>query len=172
MGQTNYTINEQIRSMHEVTCPNCHSREFKILGLKGAMAKELGLGWLFGPIAHLVVNSESKQDYSLKPIGCKCKICRNKFEIHPPIAKPDEILDNPCVISFTRQSSFVGMAVSYGVWLNGVKVGTIDNGKTITFETSVRHNVVFVTDMYGVAFKDDYRFDAESGGAMEFQFKR
>jgi len=64
------------------------------------------------------------------------------------------------------------MAVSCGVWLNGVKVATIDNGKTITFETSVRHNVIFLTDQYGVAFKDDYRFEAKSGGTMEFQFKR
>jgi len=189
MGQTNYTINEygeikrdgdsfssakesEIRSMNQIACPNCHNRELKILGLKGALAKELALGWLFGAIAHLAVNSKSKNDRSLRPIRCKCKICRHKFEVLPSIAQPEEILSKPCVIRFTRLSSFNGMAVSCCVWLNGVKVANIDNGKTITFETFVRHNIIFVTNQYGVAFQGDYRFDAENNGTREIRFKR
>lgn len=158
--------------MHEVTCPNCHSKELKILGLKGARAKALGLGWLFGAIANLAMNSKSKKDFSMRPILCKCKTCRKKFETLPCIARTVEILDTPCVISFTRLSSFVGIAVSYDVWLNGVKMASIGNGKTITFETSVKHNVIFVTDQYGVAFKGDYRFEAENGSTREVRFNR
>lgn len=189
MGQINYTINEygeikrdgnslssakgsEIRSMNQIACPNCHSRELNILGLKGAMAKELGLGWMFGFVANLSMDSKSKNDFSLKPVLCKCNRCGNKFEAYPSPAQPEEILEAPCVIRFTRLSAFPGMAVSCGVWLNGIKVATVDNGKTVTFETSVRHNVIFVTDQYGVAFKGDYRFEAESGGAVEFRFKR
>lgn len=161
-----------IPSTHALTCPKCQHNDLKILGTKGSMAHGVTSSLLFGAIGNLVANSNSKDDYSVKPVQYKCNICGNKFVSLPIEAEPGEILETPCTISFTRLSSFVGMAVAQHIYLNGVKVDTVGNGKTVTFKTSVKHNTIFVTDQYGVAFKGDYKFVAESGGKKEIRFKR
>lgn len=166
MAQTNYP------STHELVCPKCKSNNLKILGTKGSKGTALGVGMAFGAIGNLVANSISKDDYTFQPVKYKCNSCGKKFDSLPLNAKPEEILDKPCTIKFTRLSSFVGMAVSQNVWLNGLKVGSIGNGKSITFQTFVKHNTVFVTDQYGVAFKGDYKFEAQSGGTEEIRFKK
>lgn len=117
-----------------------------------------------GPLGEVTVQVALKEFF--------CNICGNKFESLPLTAASEEILKTPCSIKFTRLSSFAGMAVVQCVWLNGVKVATVSNGKTVAIETSVRHNTLFVTDQYGVAFKGDYKFVAESGGRVEIRFKR
>ena len=166
----NQTVN--IPSTHALVCPKCQKSNLKILGTKGSKGAAIGIGVAFGAIGNLVANSGSKDDFSLKPIQYKCTACGNKFESFPLAAAPEEILETPCTVSFKRLSSFVGIAVAQNVWLNGVKVASVGNGKTVTFETSVKHNTVFVTDQYGVAFKGDYKFEAESGGSEEIRFKR
>ena len=88
------------------------------------------------------------------------------------MAADDELLSEPCVVEITRLSSFVGMAVSQQVYLNGVKVGNLKNGATLTFNTYTKENTVFVTDQYGVAFKGDYKFTAVPGGKEEIKFNR
>ena len=161
-----------IPSVHALTCPKCQHNDLRILGTKGSRARGLTSSLLFGAIGNLVANSNSKDDYSEKPIQYKCNICGNKFESLPLAAEPEEILETPCMISFTRLSSFVGMAVEQHIYLNGVKVDTVGNRKTVTFKTLVKHNTIFVTDQYGIAFKGDYKFVAESGGKVEIRFKR
>ena len=161
-----------IPSTHSLTCPKCQQKDFKILGTKGSITHGVTSALLFGAIGNLVANSNSKDDYSVKPVQYKCKNCGNKFVSLPLAAEPEEILDTPCTISFTRLSSFVGMAVAQHIYLNGVKVETVGNGKTVTFKTSVKHNTIFVTDQYGVAFEGDCKFVAESGGQKEIRFKR
>lgn len=165
-SQTNFP------STHELACPECKSNNLKILGTKGAKGTAVGVGMAFGAIGNLVANSISKNDYTIQPVKYKCNSCGKKFDSLPFNAKPEEILDKPCTITFKRLSSFVGMAVSQNVWLNGVKVGSIGNGKSITFQTFVKYNTVFVTDQYGVAFKDSYKFEAQSGGTEDIRFKK
>ena len=166
----NQTVN--IPSTYALACPNCQKKDLKIIGTKGSKGAAIGVSVAFGAIGNLVANSTSKDDFSLKPIQYKCSACGKKFESLPLAAEPEEILETPCTVSFTRLSSFVGIAVAQNVWLNGVKVATVSNGKTVIFETSAKHNTVFVTDQYGVAFKGDYKFEAQSGGSEEIRFKR
>ena len=159
-------------SLHLVKCPYCGQNDFKILGTKGSKGAAYGVGMAFGAIGNLVANSVNKDEYVLKPVNCKCNSCGKKFEIMPLTADDSEILQTPCTVNFTRLSSFVGMAVAQHVYLNGVKIGTVGNGKTITFQTFTKHNTIFVTDQYGVAFKGDYKFEAVEGGNVEVKFKR
>ena len=159
-------------STHSLVCPVCGNGDLRIMGTKKSSAGEIGAVMAFGAIANLTADMNSKNDYSQTPVWYKCKACRKKFASSPIEAAPEEILEKPCSVSFTRLSSFIGMAVSQQVWLNGVKVASVRNGKTVTFETSVRHNTIFVTDQYGVAFPGDYKFEAESGGSVEVRFKR
>lgn len=148
-------------SLHGFTCPYCGQNNFKVLGVNGAKSKAFFVTFFFGAIGSLVVNSKSKKDFSLKALRYKCNCCGKKFEAFPAEASPDEVLNTPCRISYTRKSSFVGCAVAQGVWLNGVKVASIGNGKTVVFETSVRNNVVFVTDQFDAVFKEkEYHFEA------------
>lgn len=159
-------------STNEIVCPKCNKNDLKILGTKGSKGAAVGVGMAFGAVGNLVASSMSKNDFTLQPIKYKCNSCGNKFESLPFNAKQEEILDEPCTVNFTRLSSFAGMAVAQNVWLNGVKVGSVGNGKSITFQTFLRYNTVFVTDQYGVAFKGDYKFEAQSGGTEDIRFKR
>jgi hypothetical protein len=90
----------------------------------------------------------------------------------PLEAAADEYLSAPCTINFERVSSFVGMAVVQIVYLNGVKIGPIKNGKTVSFATAVKYNTLYVTDQGGVAFKGNYRFEAQPGGTVNVRFNR
>ena len=159
-------------STRNITCPKCHNKDFRILGVKGAMSSSIFTQLFFGWIGNLVKSANSKSDTTLKPTQCKCNICGKKFEVYPVNAESDEILEKPCRITFTRLSCFAGSAVTQHIYLNGIKVASIGNGKTVTFETTVRHNTIFVTDHYGIAFKWDCKFEAESGGNKEISFKR
>lgn len=159
-------------SLYRLTCPKCGQNDLKVLGTKGAKGASVGIGMAFGAVGNLVASSMSKDEATLQPVQYQCKSCKNKFDSLPFNAELDEILDQPCTINFTRLSSFVGMAVVQGVWLNGVKIGTISNGKSMTFQTFTKHNTVYVTDQYGVVINGDYKFEAQSGGTQEIRFKR
>lgn len=159
-------------SLYKLTCPKCGQNNLKVLGTKGAKGASVGIGMAFGAVGNLVASSMSKDEAAVQPVKYQCLACKNKFDSLPLNAEPDEILDQPCNINFTRLSSFVGMAVVQGVWLNGVKVGTVGNGKSISFPTFTKHNTVFVTDQYGVVINGDYKFEAQSGGTQELKFKR
>ena len=166
------TAQKNFPSLHNLTCPKCGKNDFKVLGTKGAKGASIGVGMAFGALGNLIASSASRDEVSLQPIKYQCRSCKNKFDSLPCNAAPDEILSQPCVITFTRLSSFVGMAVLQSVWLNGVKVGSIGNGKTMTFQTFTKYNTIFITDQYGVVIKDAYHFEAQSGGQQKINFKR
>ncbi len=159
-------------SLHSAVCPHCQKNDFVVLGTKGAKGAAIGVGMAFGAIGNLVADSMNKDDATIKPLRCQCNACRKKFEILPLKATPEEILETPCTVNFTRLSSFVGMAVAQHIWLNGVKVGTVGNGKSISFPVHTKYNTLFVTDQYGVAFKGNYKFEAVSGGTVDVRFKK
>lgn len=154
-----------------IACPKCGSTNFEIKGT-GSAAASVGKQLLFGGIGNMVSSSKTKDDFELKPVKCKCKDCKENFESLPNEASEDEILEKPCKITFKRLSSFVGGALRQQVFLNGLKVGTVKNGSEITFETNTKTNVLFVTDVHGVAFKDRYDFIAENGGEEHVKFKK
>ncbi len=165
-------MQENFPSVYELACPKCADKDLKILGTKGSKGKALGIGMAFGAVGNLVASSMSKDDYTLQPVKYKCKACGKKFDALPLSAKPEELLDAPCTIHFTRLSCFAGMAVSQSVYLNGVKVASVGNGKSVEFQTFVKNNTIFVTDHNGVAFKGRYKFEAQSGGTEEIRFKK
>lgn len=172
--QVQNTHQTEYPSIYALACPkcSCKNNDFKILGTKGAKGAALGVGMAFGAIGNLVANSMSEDDYTYQPVKYQCVSCGHKFTSLPLVAEPEELLESPCTVNFTRLSCFAGMAVSQNVWLNGIKVGAVRNGKSITFQTFVKHNTVFVTDQYGVAFKGCYRFEAENGGTENISFKK
>ncbi|MCC8122172.1 MAG: hypothetical protein LIO58_01310 [Oscillospiraceae bacterium] len=159
-------------SLYNLKCPNCESNDFTIIGSAGSKGTAAGVSLAFGAVGAIVANAVTKDSTTLVPITCKCKSCKKKFDSLPLVAPPEEILSSPCKITFTRKSAFTGMAVSQTVWLNGIKVGSVGNGKTIEFQTLNKHNILFVTDQFGVALPGDYRFEASPGGTVTVDFKR
>ena len=164
------TVN--VPSTYYLKCPYCGAGNFRILGKKGALGASIGIGVAFGALGNIVTNAVTKDDYAYEPINYKCESCGQKFEAYPLAAQPDEILPAPCKVVFTRLSSFVGMWVSQSVWMNGIKMGPIKNGKTLEFDTYVKNNTLFVTDQYGVAFRGSYKFEAQPGACVTVRFKR
>lgn len=162
----------QTASMHQLNCPACGAKDFTIIGSKGAKGKSIGISAAFGAVGALAANAMAKDDYSIEPVGYKCKACKKKFESLPLTASPEELLEEPCQIVFERMSAFAGIAVSQTVWLNGVKVASVKNKQTVEFPTFVKHNTIFVTDQFGVAFKGHYTFEAQPGGKLSVKFKR
>ena len=159
-------------SLYALKCPKCGGQDLLPLGEKGAAAAAFGKQFAFGAIGNLVASSNAQKDAVTSPIQYKCKKCNNKFVSPPLQAGPDEMLSAPCTVNFTRLSSFVGMAIVHVVYLNGVKVSPVKNGKTVTFPTYLKYNTIFVTDPHGVAFRDIYRFEAQPGGVVNVKFNR
>ena len=162
----------QVPTFHHLRCPHCGGDHFRILGKKGAQAKAIGVGAAFGAIGAVVAASMSENEFDLAPINFKCLGCKKKFESLPHVATADEFLPAPCKIIFKRMNSFVGIAVSQAVWLNGIKISPIGNDQTIEFFTYIKDNTLFVTDQFGVAFKESYQFQAQPGGCVQVFFNR
>ena len=159
-------------SLFRLNCPRCGTYDYQVLGKKGAKGKAIGVGAMFGAVGDWVASSISENNFNLEPMNYKCKACGAKFESVPLLAQPDEILQAPCRIIFTRMSGIAGMGVAQSVWLNGVKVAAVGNGETKELVTYIRYNTLFVTDQYGVAFADVHKFEASAGGYIEVRFNR
>lgn len=163
-----------IASLKDLRYPTCGSDDILPIGKKGAAGGEIAAVFFGGTIANIAVSSRaSKQSVSAaEPLSYRCEACKNKFTSLPLEAADEDVLSVPCRINFTRQKSFVGAAVVQMVYLNGISCGPIKNGKTISFHTESRWNTLFVTDAYGVAFPDVYRFEAVPGGEVNVSFNR
>lgn len=155
-----------------LACPACGGNDLLITGQKGGTGKSIGVVLAFGAIGSMVAGSNAAKDTATYPIQYRCNACKNKFESGPLTATAEEILPAPATINFTRKGSMVGAAVPQIVYMNGMKMGPVKNGKTITFQTMVRYNTIFVTDQFGVAFKDSYRFEAQPGAEVQVDFNR
>lgn len=155
-------------------CPSCGGNDHEVLGLKGGLAKSVGVSLGFGALGNLVQGAMAEGDTSVQPVQYKCKGCKNKFVTGPLQADPEDVLDQPCTINLERVGSLVGAAVPQIVYWNGIKVGPVKNGKTLSFQTNNKYNTLFVTDHSGVAFKGNgtHRFVAQPGGVVNVKFKR
>jgi len=165
-------IGTPIPSLYALRCPSCGSDNYQVLGEKGAAAQSLGISLAFGGIGNMIASSSAAKNMETSPLQYKCGACGNKYVSAPLQAQPQEMLATPCTVNFQRVSSFAGSAIAQIVYLNGIKVGPVKNGKDITFPTYIRYNTIFVTDPHGVAFKDMYRFEAQPGGTVLVKFKR
>jgi hypothetical protein len=158
----------------DLKCPACTAVDFKTLGIKGFVGRQLAtivfgfLADIFFSIAEQAVIPRNTKD---KAIIYKCLKCGNKWAAFPVETIDSDYLNSPCEIHFTRESSIVGWARSQFVYLNGKKIGPVKNRKRISFTTKRKHNLIFVTDHLGRAF-DTRRFDGESGGSKSFNFNR
>lgn len=106
------------------------------------------------------------------PGGNQYKYCHKKFSSSLLAAQLEEMLSEPCTINFERMpvTGLFGFMVNHFVCLNGIKVNIVKNGKTLTFQTIIKNNTLFVTDPYGFAFDCDYNFEAHPGGSIEIKF--
>ncbi len=163
---------QEVATLKGLKCPNCQSDQLIVTGTKGALGKAAATGLAFGAVGNLVAGKNAAGNVATEPLQYKCGNCGTKFQSMPLSAPPQEILSSPCHVTFIRESSFVGAAVPQIVYLNGVKIGPVKNGKSLAFTTSNRYNVLFVTDQFGVAFKSDYRFEASPGGHITVRFNR
>ena len=163
-----------IATLKDLRCPKCGSDDILPVGKKGAAGSEIAAALLGGAIANLAVSSSASKQTAVaaEPLAYRCRACGNKFTSLPLEAADEDVLPSPCTINFTRKKSFVGAAVVQMVYLNGISCGPIKNGKTISFQTENRWNTLYVTDAYGVAFKDIYRFEAVPGGEVNVSFNR
>ena len=159
-------------SLYSLACPQCGNRSVIPTGKDGSTGTAIAKQLAFGAIGNIVTSSNAQYDLKTEPIKYKCKQCNNKFVCMPHAASPEELLSAPCLIRFQRISNVVGMAIVYVVYLNGVNMGAIKNGKTLEFYTYIRYNSIFVTDPHGVAFADMFRFEAMPGGIQDVRFNR
>ncbi len=161
-----------VASLKGLTCPSCGSPNLTVKGVKGSLGKAVATGSAFGAIGNLVAGSNAKKNTETQPLEYKCTGCGNKFVSPPLIAAPEDILPAPCTIIYERPSSILGAAVPQIPYLNGIKIGAVKNGRSMTFQTYNRYNMIFVTDQFGVAFPCDYKFEAQPGGTVTVRFNR
>lgn len=81
-----------------------------------------------------------------------------------------EQLPIPCTVSVTRGSSMVGAIMSCTALLNCREVGVLKNGKTITFTTNLKDNVLVINYDAGQSSKP-FSFTASAGGNLYIDFK-
>jgi len=159
-------------SVKEMKCPQCNNKVLTILGVKYSEGVSLATTIAFGAIGNIIAGKYAAKNKTTSPIQYKCDKCKNKF-ISPPLeASPEEILPEACKITFRRVGNFAGAWVPQMVYLNGIKIGAVKNGKMISFYTSVKSNTLFVTDQHGVAFKSYYNFEAQPGENRVIPFNR
>jgi len=125
---------------------------------------------LFGIIGNGIASSNLKNRKDDSPFVFKCESCDKKFEIGPCQAPEDERLATPCTITVTRPGNFVGAAVGQHTFLNGIRMGILKNGSSLTFKTDVKNNLLYFTDLSGTVYKSVRRFIAEPGGNLSFRF--
>lgn len=152
-------------------CPYCGSENISVKGAKGAMGKAAA-AMAFGAVGALVASSAASGEVEVCNMQYKCQSCGKSFESEPLTAPAEDVLCEPCSVTFIRESSMVGAAVAQVVYINGVRMGTVKNGQSIVFDVSNRYNTLFVTDATGVAFPDVMRFEAAPGTGVTFRFNR
>lgn len=162
----------QVATLKGLKCPHCGSEDVSVTGIKGALGTAVATDFLFGAVGQIAAGKNAAKNIETQPLQYQCSHCTKKFESLPLCAPPEEVLDRPCQVTFTREKSFVGAIVPQIVYLNGIKMGAVKNGESIQFATYSRYNVLFVTDQHGVAFKSVYPFEAHPGEEVAASFKR
>lgn len=142
-------------------CPHCGSTATSTRGASGATGRALLGGG--------VLDSLGMVSHDLR-IRFTCQDCGESFVAEDAQWDATELAE-PCSITVIRERAMLGGAMPLFVHLNGQEVGSVKNGGTLEFETSVRSNSLVVTDHDRAAVKHggDVMFEAESGGALTFR---
>jgi hypothetical protein len=162
---------KELRTNAVQRCPKCGSAEWRPLGLPGYMGRAFMVA-LFGIIGNGIASSSLRSRKDNDPFILKCEGCGGKWEASPSEAAEEEWIEFPCEIAINRPGGFVGAAVGQYVFLNGIRVGVLKNGGVLNFQTNVKHNILYCTDLSGAVFKDYRRFEAEPGENKSFSFNR
>jgi uncharacterized membrane protein YhaH (DUF805 family) len=160
----------QAATLSTLKCPQCDSGDYIPLGKKGAIGKAIATQLFVGGIGNIISARSHAQNISHEPLRYRCKQCKTYYLAEPSVAPPEEHLPEPCLITLQRTGNLVGAALPQVVYLNGVQIAPVKNGKTISFHTWVKENVLFLT-VQAVAFPD-VRFTAEPGGSTVIFFNR
>ena len=159
----------------------CGSSQIEIVGVKGVGGKNLAKivgGSLGGAVGSAIVGaaqgdfSKEKPQMPLSTIQYKCDGCGEKFEAEPHGTEENEVLEAPFSITFTRKAPFGDDP--YNLYLNGVLVSVIPYLTNIfRFQTSVRHNTLFLIGALGKTVKNGvYRFEAQPGGSISLLYTK
>jgi hypothetical protein len=162
---------KELRTNAIQKCPKCGSAKWRLLGLPGYAGRAFMM-FLFGVLGNGIAGSALRRRADNDPFILKCEDCREKWEASPREAGEEEWLESPCKITISRPAGFVGAAVGQYVFLNGIRIGVLKNGGSLSFQTNVKHNILYCTDPSGAVFQDYRRFEAESGGNESFSFNR
>lgn len=165
--------NVMLPSLYKVRCPNCGSANFKMVGQLNA-AKNYSIKKMVLDAVDIYIDPENEATHeNPNALEYSCNDCKESFLAGPFVAAPEEILQTPATISIERLKNMYGCAVSFIIYCNGCKVGEVKNGKTFTFQTWLRYNIVAVTSVTGVAFKEStIRFEAQPGGTIYYKFNQ
>jgi hypothetical protein len=164
-------VDKELRSNALEKCPQCGSAEWRPIGLPGFFWRGL-LMLPFSLLGLLIGASAMKRRKDNDPFILKCEGCGKKWKSAPSNATQEECLEFPCDITVSRPKSFVGAAMSYFMFLNGIRMGVLKNGGCLNFQTNVRHNIFYAADVSGAVFVDYRRFEAEPNGRITFNFNR
>jgi hypothetical protein len=162
---------KELRTNAVQKCPKCGSAEWRPLGLSGYAGRSLMMA-LLGVIGNGIAGSALRKKKDNDPFVLKCEACGEKWKAAPSEAAGEEELESPCKITVSRPSGFVGAAVGQYLFLNGIRIGVLKNREALSFQTHVKHNILYGVDLAGAVFKDYRRFEAEPGGHITFSFNR
>ena len=77
-----------------------------------------------------------------------------------------EILTEPCAITLSRDSSFVGALKSYEFFLNGASIGRLKNGASLSFTTTYKKNVINCPEL-----PNNFMFEIQGSEPVRLHFK-
>jgi hypothetical protein len=141
-------------------CPECGSKNAEMV--TGAAAD------LWEAFGRRLEDPLGLSSPDLRP-SYKCRDCRHRF-FGEEAGREAEQLDEPCTVVLHREKRFAGALMLMTVHLNGTAIGTVANGASIEFKTSVRFNTIVVVDANGYTRKSmGQTFEAEDGGTAAFR---
>jgi DNA-directed RNA polymerase subunit RPC12/RpoP len=155
----------RIPTVYGQACPHCGSRDVWVKKVKGGFAMAVKPTQLCSnTIAELAQKHDSVFEKALNPLIYRCHSCKKDFESLPVAAPATELLDRPCTVHFTRTFNFRGSAMPFYVFINGICILPVRTGSSITFQTPIRHNTVFVTDGLSMRqFGKTWSYEASGG---------
>ena len=141
---------------------------FEISGAAIGNAMELGYG------AYLIAFPMAALGGLLSYIIAKN--CKEGDYVDPAQSTVQEVMENPepmslpTSINVIRDSSFVGVAVKWNIFLNGTQIRKKKNGESINAVTNQRNNVLMACNAQGGHF-DPLAFEVIDGSVAEIHFK-
>lgn len=106
--------------------------------------------------------------YDIYRIVAYIKKRKNLAEFPQLIAdiQENEILAEPCTITLSRKSSFIGALNSYEYFLNGISMGKLKNGGSLSITTTYKKNVISCPE-----FPKNFTFEIQGNDPVKLRFR-